>query len=311
VQDTPKHWYLPTISREEAINQLKYQVPGSFIVRDSTSFANAFGLAVKVAALPPRVTLKTNDLQSELVRHYLIEPVGNRYVRLKGFEQEPVFPTLAALIHHHVHNALALPVRLVLPNTVGQGYSNLSGTADYVGVEQILTPASPTTQASFPFSHQDMQQTYMSSNHVESSPLTAAYLETHQQMTPQIMQSNTLTAVSNAYSTSTYEVLYLGSYDVDFTEGHKAVKVAIDHVLRYVYTNGKHVDCQMELSAMEGITLVDIKKRLFMKRNFPPNLISYCGFDPKNREYSIYQERKPTKSSMGKISCFDNLFRPI
>ncbi|GAA56350.1 tensin [Clonorchis sinensis] len=127
VQDTAPSWYRPKLSREAAINILRQQPPGNFLIRDSTTFKGAYGLAVKVATLPPKVTQKSgftkfvrsllNDLQSELVRHYLIEVVNTptRGVRLKGFASEPVFPSLAALIHQHTIDPLALPCRLILP----------------------------------------------------------------------------------------------------------------------------------------------------------------------------------------------------
>ncbi|VEL24490.1 unnamed protein product [Protopolystoma xenopodis] len=74
----------------------------------------------------------TDDLQSELVRHYLIEAISSppRGVRLKGFASEPIFPSLVSLIHQHTHAPLALPCRLLLPEPVaGQmptpGYQTL------------------------------------------------------------------------------------------------------------------------------------------------------------------------------------------
>ena len=74
-----------------AINMLKDQSPGTFIVRDSNSFPGAFGLALKVATPPPHVAGKnTSDPSSELVRHFLIEPTS-KGVRIKGCSNEPVF----------------------------------------------------------------------------------------------------------------------------------------------------------------------------------------------------------------------------
>ncbi|KAL3310178.1 Tensin 1 [Cichlidogyrus casuarinus] len=153
-------WYRPKLSRDEAIRILRQQTPGSFLVRDSTSYQNAYGLAVKVSQLPPKVQPKSgrqdltsssyacpgsicaycacyhercsrdtafiplsdisDDMQSELVRHYLIEAASDGResgVRLKGFTNEPIFPTLAELIQEHTHNQLALPCRLVLPGS--------------------------------------------------------------------------------------------------------------------------------------------------------------------------------------------------
>ena len=48
VKENHKWWYKPHITREDAINLLKSQSPGTFIVRDSNTFPDSFGLALKV-----------------------------------------------------------------------------------------------------------------------------------------------------------------------------------------------------------------------------------------------------------------------
>lgn len=89
-------YVMPTVSYHiseiwfPAINMLRDQAPGTFVVRDSNSFPGAFGLALKVATPPPNLQNKTNDPASELVRHFLIEPTS-RGVKLKGCSNEPVF----------------------------------------------------------------------------------------------------------------------------------------------------------------------------------------------------------------------------
>lgn len=55
-------------------------------------------------------------LGDELVRHFLIEPT-TRGVRLKGCANEPVFTSLSALVYQHSITALALPCRLLIPDT--------------------------------------------------------------------------------------------------------------------------------------------------------------------------------------------------
>jgi len=116
VKDRNRFWYKPTITREEAINLLKVQPPGTFIVRDSNSFPGAFGLALKVSTPPQNTnnTSKSSDPHSELVRHFLIEPTS-KGVKLKGYSNEPVFASLSALIYQHTVTMLALPTKLVLP----------------------------------------------------------------------------------------------------------------------------------------------------------------------------------------------------
>ncbi|XP_041374710.1 tensin-1-like isoform X3 [Gigantopelta aegis] len=115
VKDTSKYWYKPNITREEAIVLLKDKQPGTFVIRDSNSFPGAFGLAIKVATIPPNVQIKPSaDPQADLVRHFLIEPTP-KGVRLRGCSNEPVFGSLAALVYQHTITPLALPCKLLLP----------------------------------------------------------------------------------------------------------------------------------------------------------------------------------------------------
>nr|XP_058962535.1 tensin-1-like isoform X3 [Pocillopora verrucosa] len=119
-RDTSVFWYKPTISRTDANDILKDSEPGSFIIRDSQSFPGAFGLAVKVAVPPAHVLqglqgdLTKVDLDNELVRHFLIETT-KKGVRLKGYNDEPIFGSLAAFVYQHSITPLALPIRLKMP----------------------------------------------------------------------------------------------------------------------------------------------------------------------------------------------------
>ncbi|XP_022798833.1 tensin-like isoform X3 [Stylophora pistillata] len=120
-RDTSEFWYKPTISRNDANDILKDSEPGSFIIRDSQSFPGAFGLAVKVAVPPAHVLqglqgdLTKVDLDNELVRHFLIETT-KKGVRLKGYNDEPIFGSLAAFVYQHSITPLALPIRLKMPD---------------------------------------------------------------------------------------------------------------------------------------------------------------------------------------------------
>ncbi|XP_054722320.1 tensin-1-like, partial [Uloborus diversus] len=115
VKDTSKYWYKPNISRQQAIDVLRNATPGTFIIRDSNNFPGAYGLALKVVALPPNVQIKPDDdMSNELVRHFLIEPTS-KGVRLKGCPNEPVFGSLSAFVYQHTITQLALPCKLVLP----------------------------------------------------------------------------------------------------------------------------------------------------------------------------------------------------
>ncbi|KAH8420940.1 hypothetical protein KR222_010852 [Zaprionus bogoriensis] len=107
-RNSAKFWYKATLSREDAIALLMNAPPGTFLVRDSTTYKNAYGLVLRVAQPPAG--------SQELVRHFLIEPT-QRGVRLKGCNNEPVFTSLSALIYEHSINQLALPCLLRIPET--------------------------------------------------------------------------------------------------------------------------------------------------------------------------------------------------
>jgi len=80
-QDLSEYWYKPYASREEAVAALMQASLGYFIIRNSSSFPGAYGLAIKVS-----------DTGGEKgIRHFLIEPT--RFgVRLRGCGSlEPVF----------------------------------------------------------------------------------------------------------------------------------------------------------------------------------------------------------------------------
>ncbi|XP_032939019.1 tensin-2 [Catharus ustulatus] len=115
VQDTTKFWYKPGLSREEAVSLLKAAPPGSFLVRSSSSFPGAFGLALRVGVPPPRATSRAGDPQEQLVRHFLIE-TGPRGVKIRGCPEEPYFGSLPALVLQHSITPISLPCALRIPH---------------------------------------------------------------------------------------------------------------------------------------------------------------------------------------------------
>uniref|UniRef100_A0AAV2LRD9 SH2 domain-containing protein n=1 Tax=Knipowitschia caucasica TaxID=637954 RepID=A0AAV2LRD9_KNICA len=52
VMDTSKSWFRPHVSRVEADAMVKDKEPGTFVIRDSTSYKGSFGLAMKVDQSP-------------------------------------------------------------------------------------------------------------------------------------------------------------------------------------------------------------------------------------------------------------------
>ncbi|NXT74243.1 TENS4 protein, partial [Zapornia atra] len=112
VMDTSKYWFKPSITRDQAIQLLKDKEPGTFIVRDSTSYRGSFGLAMKVAVCPSGS--QTGDDSSDLVRHFLIESSA-KGVHLKGAKEELYFGSLSAFVYQHAITPLALPCKLSIP----------------------------------------------------------------------------------------------------------------------------------------------------------------------------------------------------
>ncbi|NXG52223.1 TENS4 protein, partial [Psilopogon haemacephalus] len=116
VMDTSKYWFKPNITREQAIQLLRDKEPGTFVVRDSTSYRGSFGLAMKLWCLPlPRVP-PAGDESGDLVRHFLIESSA-RGVHLRGASEELYFGSLSAFVYQHATTPLALPCKLNIPTT--------------------------------------------------------------------------------------------------------------------------------------------------------------------------------------------------
>ncbi|NWU88756.1 TENS4 protein, partial [Upupa epops] len=112
VMDTSKYWFKPSISRDQAIQLLQDKQPGTFVVRDSTSYRGSFGLAMKIPASSS--ANRTGDDSAELVRHFLIESSA-KGVHLKGASEELYFGSLSAFVYQHAITPLALPCRLSIP----------------------------------------------------------------------------------------------------------------------------------------------------------------------------------------------------
>ncbi|NWX51922.1 TENS4 protein, partial [Steatornis caripensis] len=116
VMDTSKYWFKPSITRDQAIQLLKDKEPGTFVVRDSTSYRGSFGLAMKVPVSPSgsQTVPLAGDESSDLVRHFLIESSA-KGVHLKGASEQLYFGSLSAFVYQHAITPLALPCKLSIP----------------------------------------------------------------------------------------------------------------------------------------------------------------------------------------------------
>ncbi|KAH8850081.1 Tensin-4 [Schistosoma japonicum] len=317
VNATARVWYRPKLSREEAISILRQQVPGSFLIRDSTTYKDAFGLAVKVATLPPKVTPKSDDLQSELVRHYLIEAVNTptKGVRLKGFASEPVFPSLAALINRHTQDALALPCRLILPaiptTPLPQGYRPPS---------QIVTGIPPNTATDIPISN------HISPSNNEYIPKVDSVTGPISEIGSVMMDNGEMDCTKSVTNTSTvglqglpfecvikdehqkqvvpqsslnqgitYRCFMLGSVDTPQWNNELCFARAVDQLIPlesltasecdHGISRVRYSDIQLHVSAHDGITIIDLLRRLFLRRHLPNNVLLYCGVESRKKEF--------------------------
>ncbi|CAH8474668.1 unnamed protein product [Heterobilharzia americana] len=326
VNATARVWYRPKLSREEAISILRQQVPGSFLIRDSTTYKDAFGLAVKVATLPPKVTPKSgftkfvrsifNDLQSELVRHYLIEAVNTptKGVRLKGFASEPVFPSLAALINRHTQDALALPCRLILPaiptTPLPQGYKP---------PPQIVTGI-PSSNADIPISNHVSRTDNEYSLKVDSatgpvSEIGSVLMDnTEIDCTKSIIETSTvgieglpfecvvkddqnkqMVSPSLLNQGMTYRCFMLGSVDTPQWNNELCFSRAVDQLIPletltasecdHGISRVRYSDIQLHVSAHDGITIIDLLRRLFLRRHLPNNVLLHCGVESRKKEF--------------------------
>ncbi|EUB55129.1 Tensin-1 [Echinococcus granulosus] len=135
--DLSYHWFRPSASRQEAIQMLINKEPGRFIIRASKSQPNSYALVV-------RVPLTAGEFQkpqdTEPVRTFLLNRVkGGDAVHLRGFESEPIFPSLAAFVHDHTIHQGALPVLLKLPMRSALSSNYLAGQQSPLPGRQTLS----------------------------------------------------------------------------------------------------------------------------------------------------------------------------
>ncbi|KAK7805683.1 hypothetical protein U0070_009832 [Myodes glareolus] len=114
VMDTSKYWFKPSITREQAIDLLRKEKPGAFVIRDSSSYRGSFGLALKVQETPASAPNRPGEDSADLIRHFLVESSA-KGVHLKGADEEPYFGSLSAFVCQHSIMALALPCKLTIP----------------------------------------------------------------------------------------------------------------------------------------------------------------------------------------------------
>ncbi|KFB43751.1 AGAP001259-PA-like protein [Anopheles sinensis] len=99
-------WYHENLPRNLSLNLLTDKLPGSFLVRKSTTQPDCYALSLRV---PP-------GSAGPRIAHYLIVRTASDGYKIKGFQKE--FSSLRALIVHHSVMPEALPVPLAVPRPV-------------------------------------------------------------------------------------------------------------------------------------------------------------------------------------------------
>lgn len=298
VRDSSQFWYKPSISREEAIALLKDKPPGTFVVRDSNSFPGAFGLALRVAELPANVAASRDDslpppAPEDLVRHFLIEPTS-RGVRLKGCSNEPTFGSLAALIYQHSITPLALPCKVAIPTIdIFLGGEVVEGS-----VEVITPPGTPSSgrggrgggvSSTSPPSHGGGGG--VGGGGVTSSSPNSMTEDESASSPPEITSTAQLLTQGAACN-----VLYLNTVEMESLTGPQAVKKAMNVTLDGEPTPTPTI-VHFKVSS-QGITLTDSQRKLFFRRHYPVNTITYCGTDPEDKRCFGFVARKPGSSRL-------------
>ncbi|KAL5109739.1 Tensin-3 [Taenia crassiceps] len=318
VEATSPVWYRLKISRQEAISILKNQPPGSFLVRDSTTFKDAYGLAVKSTKPPSKTGQKSgfakfmknilNDINNDLVRHYLIETVTtpNRGVRIKGFSAEQVFPSLLALIQYHTQYPVALPCCLVLPpippsqagpvitasnstlvrNGTGSGSGTGNGDSDSVTLVQNNGVRS-VDQNSVNFNGN------VAATDTLEAPPPARSITSPLSPTAGMFHSELLSPPPSI----SCRCLHLGAVEVDTNQGQASLMQAVDTLVPSsvlqaatcdqmgVESPVQYTECQLQAAHNEGILLTDLSRKLFFQRHFPANSFIYAGVDPRDKAF--------------------------
>lgn len=46
----------------------------------------------------------------------------------------------------------------------------------------------------------------------------------------------------------------------------------------------RYTEVQLHVSSHDGITIIDLQRRLFLRRHLPNHVLMYCGIEPRKKE---------------------------
>ncbi|XP_029450911.1 tensin-2 isoform X3 [Rhinatrema bivittatum] len=266
VQDTSKFWYKPSISREQAIALLKDKDPGCFLIRDSNSFQGAYGLALKVTTLPPSALNQPckGDPMEQLVRHFLIE-TGPKGVKIKGCQDEPHFGSLPALVFQHAITPISLPCRLKIPSKDPMEEH-----------PEVLVSTNMSTAGDLLRQGADLE-TRTSTLEINVKTRAAVASNPQSAFSAGIMDN----LIMHQKSCS---VLYLNSVETESLTGPQAICKATNTTLKCSPRPTAGV-VHFKVST-QGITLTDNQRKLFFRRHYPVNTVTFCSTDPQDQRWT-------------------------
>ncbi|KAL3307403.1 Tensin-3, partial [Cichlidogyrus casuarinus] len=278
------------------------------MIRESTTYPNSYGLALKAYRVPHSVKVKPEDpLSAQLVRHFLIERTETGF-QIRGYDFEPIFGNLTDLVAHHCRNPVALPCALRLP-----------GYAPVPTAEEVFSgPVDPSTKELAPVRDRSYNRSRSRTpnrgqlngyNHealfgrgTMDNPLI------DEQRHKEIYRSNTELAPANtgilaqsmridSNSMSPLRSIlpkgaacmlyYLGSLDVEQLSGPNALRMAVDRVFGTEFEYIRPIEVTFHVNA-DGITITDVMRRSFFRRHHPIYHITYMDLDPNNRSWNMH-----------------------
>ena len=271
VQETEKLWHRPQFTREQTVKLLKDKPPGSFLIRDSTSFVGGYGLAIKVSKLQSNIKNKSSDHASDFVRHYLIETIklenGKEVFQIKGSHQDVVFQSLAVLVKRHCNEQLSLPEKLNMGIWL-EGREKIKTPKQSLVINKPTLP--PKTVTSSVVSVSSTSMISPSSLNLSTNTLTREK--------PGTLMKKYLDSSKVIY---TCKVLYIGCKDTEKLIGPVAVDQSVSALSMKKWTE---VELKIQNS---GVMLTDLNRKMFFRKTFAKKTIFSVDIDEKDRKFDF------------------------
>ncbi|XP_053706407.1 tensin-2 isoform X1 [Synchiropus splendidus] len=248
VQDSSRFWYKPGISREQAIRALKEREPGNFLIRDSNSFQGAYGLALKVATPPPNVSSHSSK---GAPMSFLCQSLSGITFSGPAAGADP----LDQLVRHFLIETGPRGVKI-------KGCQN----EPYFGSLSALVYQHAITPISLPCALKILEKDLIGD--VQEAQAV----------------NNVSTAADLLKQGAACNVLFLNSVETESLTGPQAIAKATDATFGRSPRPSATV-VQFKVTS-QGITLTDSQRRVFFRRHYPVNSVTFSSVDPKDRRWT-------------------------